>query len=225
MRASDRAYAALREEIMEGTLAPGVMLAENEQSERLGVSRTPVREALSRLLADGLAAQAPGRGTVVSEISLADVDQLFEVRIPLEAQAAGLAALRRRPEPFHELAAEFDAARAGADPQSYYRLAARMDAAIDETLGNPYLSSMLAGLRVHLGRIRRLAQDQPQRLVESATEHRDICAAIAAGDPDMAEAATRLHLLRSLHYISAQRSLTTDDASRSTDTRKGLVHQ
>lgn len=205
MRASDAAYATLREEILEGQLSPGSVLTETEQSHRLGVSRTPVREALSRLVADGLAVQSPGRGTVVSEISLNDVDRLFEVRIPLETQAAALAAQRGSAQVFAELAEEFDAACAESNPEVHYELAARMDAAVDEAVANPYLSTMLAGLRVHLARIRRLAKDQPQRLAASAAEHREICRCIAAGDAVAAEAATLLHLRRSLTYISDQR--------------------
>jgi len=73
MRASDKAYAALRDDIIEWRLAPGTVLAEVEQSERLGVSRTPLREALSRLSAEGLTTTAGGRGVVVSDISLDDI--------------------------------------------------------------------------------------------------------------------------------------------------------
>lgn len=230
MRASDRAYAALREDIMDGALSPGTTLTENDQSERLGVSRTPVREALSRLVADGLAVQTKGRGTVVSDISLADVDRLFEVRLPLEIQASRLAATRGAEESVHArfaaLADAFDTAfdtafdSAGASPSGdslsgaaetashgsdtakYYRLAESMDAAIDETVDNSYLTHMLVGLRLHLRRIRRLSHDDPTRLAASAAEHREICSAIATGDPAMAAAATELHLRRSLHHIS-----------------------
>lgn len=206
MRASDSAYTSLREDIIEGRLPPGAPLAEIEQSRRLGVSRTPVREAFSRLLADGLAVQAPGRGAVVSEISLDDVDRLFEVRIPLETQGAALAARRGSAEVFTKLAEEFDDARSDPDPAVHYDLAAQMDSALDAAVGNPYLSTMLAGLRVHLVRIRRLARDQPERLTESAAEHREVCRAIAAGDPQAAQAAAMLHLRRSLAYITAQRA-------------------
>ena len=94
MRASDKAYAALREEIIEWRLLPGTVLAEVEQSERLGVSRTPLREALSRLTAEGLTTTAGGRGVVVTDISLDDIDELFELRETLEGRAAALAAER-----------------------------------------------------------------------------------------------------------------------------------
>src|SRR5690625_6908313 len=69
VRASDRAYLTLREEIIEGALAPGSVLGEGEQSARLGLSRTPLREALGRLVADGLAEQSPRRGIVVTAVS------------------------------------------------------------------------------------------------------------------------------------------------------------
>ena len=77
MRASDRAYAALRDEILEWRLQPGTVLAEVEQAARLGISRTPLREALARLSADGLVEALPGRGLVVTAASFDSVAELF----------------------------------------------------------------------------------------------------------------------------------------------------
>src|SRR5688572_3736315 len=111
MRASDRAYAALRDDIIEWRLLPGTVLAEVEQSERLGVSRTPLREALSRLTAEGLTT-AGGRGVVVTDISLEDIDELFELRETLEGKAAALAAERGDSAVFRELKQELLAASA-----------------------------------------------------------------------------------------------------------------
>ncbi|GAA1819470.1 GntR family transcriptional regulator [Nesterenkonia flava] len=204
MRASDLAYTRLREEIIQGDLSAGTVLAEVEQAQRIGVSRTPVREAFSRLIAEGLAAQAKGRGTVVSGLSLADIDHLFELRIPLETQAARLAAERGEPATFLHLAEEFAAVSASTDAEEHYRLAARMDAAIDEAAGNDYLRAALQTMRLHLVRARRLAKRQPSRLADSAGEHRQICLAIASGDPEMAAAAVGLHLRRSLNYITTK---------------------
>ena len=107
LRAGDRAYQTLRTEIVEGALAPGTVLLEVEQATRLGVSRTPLREALSRLNGDGLVTSQSGRGMVVSPVSLANITELYELRQALEQQAARLAATRRDPEVFAELAAEF----------------------------------------------------------------------------------------------------------------------
>ena len=94
MRAGERAYRTLRSEILDGALEPGTVLQEVEQSIRLGVSRTPVREALRRLAADGLV-EAGGRGTVVTGIDRDDIVSLYELREAVEGKAAALAARRR----------------------------------------------------------------------------------------------------------------------------------
>ncbi|MFH5880686.1 GntR family transcriptional regulator [Arthrobacter sp. NA-172] len=208
MRASDKAYAALREEIVDWRLAPGTVLAEVEQSERLGVSRTPVREALSRLSAEGLTTAAGGRGVVVTDISLENIDELFELRETLEGKAASLAAERGERSVFEELYAELLRAPemiSENDParHDYYALVGRLDEAIDEAISNSYLAQAMRSLRVHLVRVRRLAADDAERLNAAAVEHAAIAEAIAAGNPRLAEAATTLHLHRSLSHVKA----------------------
>jgi DNA-binding GntR family transcriptional regulator len=210
MRASDRAYAALREDIIEWRLLPGTVLAEVEQSERLGVSRTPLREALSRLTAEGLTT-AGGRGVVVTDISLDDIDELFELRETLEGKAAALAAVRGNPAVFRRLQEELLEAPAlisGADParHDYYELVGRLDAAIDAAISNSYLVQAMRSLRVHLVRVRRLAADDAARLTAAASEHAAIAEAIAAGNPRLAEAATTMHLHRSISHVKATHS-------------------
>lgn len=208
MRASDKAYAALREDIIEWRLAPGTVLAEVEQSERLGVSRTPVREALSRLNAEGLTTAAGGRGVVVTDISLEDIDELFELRETLEGKAAALAAERGERPVFAQLHAELLLAPEmlnESDParHDYYALVGRLDEAIDEAISNSYLAQAMRSLRVHLVRVRRLAADDDERLRAAAAEHAAIAEAIAAGNPRLAEAATTVHLHRSLSHVKA----------------------
>ncbi|WP_159707750.1 GntR family transcriptional regulator [Arthrobacter sp. 18067] len=208
MRASDRAYAALREDIIEWRLRPGTVLAEVEQSERLGVSRTPVREALSRLTAEGLTTAAGGRGVVVTDISLDSIDELFELRETLEVRAAALAAQRGEPGVFAELHAQLLRAPEllmDSDParHDYYALVGRLDDAIDAAISNAYLANAMRGLRVHLVRVRRLAADDAARLHAAAAEHAAIAEAIAASNPRLAEAATTLHLHRSLTHVKA----------------------
>jgi DNA-binding GntR family transcriptional regulator len=199
MRASDRAYASLRDSIIGWELPPGTVLAEVEQSSRLGVSRTPLREALGRLTAEGLVEPQAGRGLVVAPVSPATIIELFEARQPLEQRAAALAAQRRDPTVFAELQNQFRGASAlVSDTDAYYGLVARFDAAVDEAAGSPYLIAALRGLRPHLARIRRLAQDDPKRLIAAASEHLLIVDAILDGDPELAAHATHIHLHRSL---------------------------
>lgn len=208
MRASDRAYAALREDIIEWRLRPGAVLAEVEQSERLGVSRTPVREALGRLTAEGLTTAAGGRGVVVTDISLDSIDELFELRETLEVRAAGLAAERGEPGIFEDLRARLLGAPLllhDADParHEYYALVGLLDEAIDAAIANSYLAQAMRTLRVHLVRVRRLAADDVARLKAAAAEHAAIAEAIAAGNSRLAEAATTVHLHRSLTHLKA----------------------
>jgi DNA-binding GntR family transcriptional regulator len=220
MRAGDRAYATLLAEIQDGALAPGTVLGEVEQAARLGVSRTPLREALGRLAADGLVAQASPRVTVVTDVHADGIRELFEVRRALEETAARLAA-GRTPSAFAALAAEFarfdatggfgvsaapvvtdasaDPAVTGAD--AYYALIARFDAAVDAAVGNDYLTAALRTVRTHLVRVRRLARDKPARLAASVAEHHQIAAAIARGDGELAASATHVHLHNALTSI------------------------
>ena len=203
-RASDRAYETLRDEILQWRLAPGTVLGEVEQAARLGVSRTPIREALSRLSAEGLVEAQSGRGLVVSSVDIADVRGLFELREALETAAAAIAAERRDAETFAQLASEFDGAATLVrthELEAYYGLVARFDDAIDASIGNVAFASALRGVRTHLQRIRRLAQDDPARLERAAAEHRLIAEAIRDGDPDLARHATAVHLHASLRHI------------------------
>lgn len=208
MRASDRAYQALLAEIVDGTLAPGVVLAEVEQSTRLGVSRTPLREALTRLTADGLVSSQSGRGVVVTEISDDGIVELFELREGLEEQAARLAAQRRDPTIFITLKQQFLAAPGLIESgekgiRVYYELIHKFDEAIDISVKNEYLVAALRNVRMHLARIRRLARHNPHRLVESARETLLITEAIIDGDAALAAHATHVHLHNSLKNIKA----------------------
>ncbi|HEX5858335.1 MAG TPA: GntR family transcriptional regulator [Microbacterium sp.] len=203
MRASDRAYETLLDEIQSGIMPPGAVLGEAEQAARLGVSRTPLREALGRLAADGLVAQQSPRVTVVTDVDADDIRELFEVRRALEETAARLAAARADAAEFAALADEF--ARAGIDADrerdAYYALIARFDAALDAAVANDYLTGALRTVRTHLVRVRRLARDKPARLAQSVAEHRLIASAIAARDADLAAHATHVHLHNALTNI------------------------
>ncbi len=210
MKASDRVYAVLREEILDGTLAPSMPLGEIEQSTRLGVSRTPLRQALSRLQAEGLVVTRNLKGLIVADVSFEHVEELFELREALEVKAAQLAARHRDRAAFEALRDEIRRSgdRLAVDPSrhAFYEQTARMDQAIDEAAGNAYLVSALAGVRLHVARIRQLSRDDADRLRSATQEHLMIIDAIIEGSETMAAYATELHLHRSLASIHASMS-------------------
>ncbi|WP_414685143.1 MULTISPECIES: GntR family transcriptional regulator [unclassified Microbacterium] len=203
MSASERAHAALLDDIQSGVLPAGSVLGEVEQAARLGVSRTPLREALRRLAADGLVVQQSPRVTVVADLDASDIRKLFEIRRALEETSARLAAQRGDAELFAALAEEFAHVDLAADVgrDDYYALIARFDAALDAAVANDYIASALRTVRTHLVRVRRMAKDKPARLAASASEHRTIAQALAARDGDLAAHATHVHLHNALTGI------------------------
>ena len=204
MRASDRAYATLLDEIQSGLLPAGAVLGEVEQAARLGVSRTPLREALGRLAADGLVEQQSPRVTVVTDVDAADIRELFEVRRALEETAARLAAERGDAAVFAALAAEFSHAALGADGEldAYYALIARFDAALDAAVAQrlPHRRPPHGPHPSRAGAPPRAGQ-RPARLAQSVAEHRLIAAAIADRDAELAAHATHVHLHNALTNI------------------------
>lgn len=209
MRASDRAYRTLREAILDGELAAGTVLGEVEWATRLGVSRTPLREALSRLVADGLVSGSAGRGLEVTEFSTDHIAELYELREALEEHAAKVAAVKRDPAVFVALKDRFEHAsellEAGTEGiHQYYAVIADFDDAIDATIDNVYLSSALRNVRTHSARVRRLAATDPARLRKAAEEHLLICEAIIDGDVALARHATSIHLHMSLKNALAK---------------------
>jgi DNA-binding GntR family transcriptional regulator len=213
MRASEKAYRALLDDIVNGSLAPGTALAEVEQSARLGVSRTPLREALSQLRKDGLIEQQRGRGLTVTQISLDDIVELYELRQPLEQQAAKLAAQRGDAVVFSQLAVEFRNAdnlinSGESGIRSYYALNERLDRAIEDAIDSAYLVAALKSVHLHLARIRRLSRGDIGRLKQAAIETLVIIEAIVDHNPDLAASATQVHMQQSLrNSLEAARSL------------------
>ena len=224
MLASDRAYETLRDDILNWRIAPGTALSETELALRLGVSRTPLRAALARLALEGLVDTSRGRTGIVPDVSAESIAQQFEVREALELQAARLAARRRDPAVFQELAESFahateTLAEGGTD--AYYAVVTRFDAAMEDAVGNPAMRSALESVRVHLFRARRLAQDNPERLLRAAAEHRLICEAVRDGDAELAASATAVHLRGSLTTITTTLRERAARASREANGQEG----
>jgi len=206
VRASELAYQRLRDDILSWRLRPGTALSETELAESLGVSRTPLRAALARLALEGLVDTSQGRTGIVPDVSAESVAELFELREALETHTARLAARRGDPQTFDALAADFSHASetlAVGGVDAYYAVVAAFDRALDDAVANPSMRNALDGVRTHLVRARRMAADNPTRLLRAADEHRLICEAIRDRDEALAASATSVHLRASLTEILA----------------------
>jgi DNA-binding GntR family transcriptional regulator len=207
---ADLVHRRLKEEIELGELAPGTPLSELSLVERTGASRTPVREALRRLAAEGLVDLVPRQGARVSRVSLQSVRDLFDFRALLEPAAMRQAteAAASRPElrrTFASLRTEFARiARRAPSParsRAFYEVADRFDWAIIGATRNEHLRRTIAELRPHTARLRNLSHVDPQRVEVSVEEHLRMCDALLAGDADEAADAIAEHLAQSLRTI------------------------
>ncbi len=190
-------YEKLKRALVEGRLVPGERLSEIELAKRLGVSRTPVREALMRLAQEGLVELLPGRGAWVRELTPGEVREVYEVRAALEAEAARLAAKRARPEALAALA-EAEAALYRIPPEDragQTAADARFHALLVAASENRELERLFHRLDAKLALARRFSADENQS-PRTLAEHRAIVEAIRARAPDEAAAAARAHIER-----------------------------
>ena len=197
MTLTERVYTTIKEAILDLKLQPGSPLVEDELARQLGTSKTPVRDALFTLERDGLVTKIPYKGTYVSEISLKDATEIFELRAVLEGLAARLAAAAFGPAELAEgqrLLDAADAARERGDREAASQMGARFHWLILEQAENRRLKPILAKLEEQLRRLRRLSDLRQGRLEKSAREHRAILDALRAGDAFATEAAMRNHL-------------------------------
>ena len=209
---AEAVYQDLKHEILSGGLLPGAILREEDLARRHQVSRTPVREALSRLEAEGLAARHAGAGLVVSELGPDEIIDLYVLREALEGLAARLAANRRtemdlaRLQVLEDLAQQ--AAREG-DHTRASRFNVQFHAVIWRIAGNQPLLRAISGVHEAVQRFPQDTLAYPGRLAESVDEHARILEAIRERNPEKAEQATVEHVRRTRNIRMAL-SLETD---------------
>jgi DNA-binding GntR family transcriptional regulator len=203
-------YRQLKADIEAGVLAPGTPLAELALVERTGASRTPVREALRRLAAEGLADLVPRQGARVSRVSPRSVRDLFDFRTLLEPEAMRQVAasttsdaeLRRTLTSLRTEFARIQRRRpSAARSATFYQLADRFDWIVIGATRNEHLRRTIAELRPHTARLRNLSHADPSRIGVSVVEHLHMCDALLAGDSNEAGRACAHHLAQSLSTI------------------------
>lgn len=202
---SVRVASAVREQIVDGTRAPGSRLVERDLAMELGVSRIPVRDALRALVAEGLVTPRPRTWAVVREFTDADVAHLQEVREATDPVQFRLAAQRRTPEQLaaltHAWEREADAAARGDGPAAR-RAAADFHEAVVAASGNPVLAELHA---VTASRVRWLLA-QHSDLAAIADEHRALLDAVRDGDAETAARLAREHLSTSRAAAAERRA-------------------
>jgi DNA-binding GntR family transcriptional regulator len=193
---SETAFDRLRDEIRQGRLAPGSRLTETEIAQRLNISRTPVREAIRRLEAEGLVQHLPRAGAVVRQLDHAEVMELYEMRAVLDGTAARLAARTATGGELDELAAINDTMAQAAAPTDLARANALFHTLLRDAARNRFLVGSMRSLDAVLLLLGPSAMHLPDRAREAVGEHRQVLAALAARDGAAAEAAMRRHLER-----------------------------
>jgi DNA-binding GntR family transcriptional regulator len=198
---SDAAYRRIRDMIMSGGLEAGSTVSEAELVRQLDMSRTPVREALRQLRAERLLVLVPGVGYVVTELSDADMQNLYMVRAVLEGLAAELAAARAGRSDIarlEDLYDEMEQAHDRHDDVGLARLNSQFHDAVARASGNDYLQRALADARETFERYRLAALGKPGRRDDAHTEHGELIAALKARDGDRARELATGHVRRAL---------------------------
>jgi DNA-binding GntR family transcriptional regulator len=194
---ADRAYEALTSAVAEGRLKPGQRIGETAFAQQLGISRTPIREALQRLARDGLVTLDARNGARVAELSLEAIQELYDLREILEGSTARLAALGATANDLQRLNAilEREAAHLD-DPAALAKLNKLFHRTLCEAANNRYLMSAVATFSTTLLLLGPTTLAAHRRAGESHAEHRAVVEAVAGGDAARAEALMRGHIRR-----------------------------
>lgn len=190
-------YQILRNEICSGQYLPGSWLQEAELTEHFGVSRSPVREALRQLVADGLLIEVPNKGVFVKEFTCRDIDEIFDMRLLLESYAIRKSHGRMtsaRAEQLMELLEKLEKTHAVGDLESYTKVDEVLHNQIVELSDNSLVKSTYERVRSMNQQFRVLSLSSRKRFDDSLVEHRRIIHALATGDLETAQRVNEEHL-------------------------------
>ncbi len=193
----EKIYQSLRADIISHRLRPGQAIREDELADRLGVSRTPVREMLRRLEQEDLVRVVPNRGVFVSELTDKDIEEVLEIRLALETAAARSAATKLSPEQIKELKdirKQLDTAVKLKDSVLSFEADTRLHGLILQAAGNKRAHRIINNLMGQIHRIRFISGHKPGRIDTTVKEHKEIVQALLNGNPVAAEEAMMKHL-------------------------------
>lgn len=199
---ADAVYDLLRRDILRGVIEPGQRLREDELSRRYRVSRTPIREALNKLEAEGLVATSAGRGMIAAEFNEDEILEGYDIRGALEGVAARLAAQRATEVDLTRLDLLLDALSKAAeanDVDALVRLGGEFHFHVWRIAGNRRLLKLMKELEDSIGRFQRLTLLTPGRIDHAMAEHRAMAAAIRGHDGERAEQIARAHMREAQH--------------------------
>lgn len=190
-------YETLREAIKTGALSPGERLMEIQLAEELGVSRTPVREAIRKLELERFVVMIPRRGTYVANLSLKDINEVFEIRAAVDSLAAGLAAERITEEELEQLERLLVEIADYIEQNDHVKIVAADEAYHDilyRASRNERLVGIIHNLREQFASFRSVSINYPGRLQNTLEEHRQLVEAIAQRDSELAQRKAREHI-------------------------------
>jgi DNA-binding GntR family transcriptional regulator len=191
----------LRVRIFAHELAPGTWIDEQTLAKEFGISRTPLREAIKVLAAEGIITMKLRRGAYVTEVNRGDLEQIFTILSLLEGQAAKEAATKAQEKDLNELDdmhLRLEKAAADRNLEQFFEVNVRFHERVIAIANNPWLTDVIADLRKVLKLQRKDALSRTGRLQSSLSEHREILKALLKRDPIAAEQAMRTHLARGL---------------------------
>jgi DNA-binding GntR family transcriptional regulator len=191
------AYRIIKEKIIDLKLRPGELLVAQNLGTELGISRTPVREALVRLAQEGLVEPASGRKFRVSEITLQRILEIYEIRLAMESLAARSLAKRITPEGLERMRnclAEAEGALKKGDHENFFKHDLEFHSILIELHGNETLRAFLQSMSDRMQQARHLTLSMAGRLENTIPEHGDLIKALEKRDAAAAERAVRRHL-------------------------------
>lgn len=205
MRLSEKAYQLIREKIVALELKPLSVIDEQALREDLNLGRTPIREALHRLAAEGLVIIAPRRGMFVAEISITDLQKVFEVRMVLEGFCARLAAQRATEGQIAQMETVFEQLERvpDGDAEALMSIDSRLHELLYQAADNEFLADSLCRLHALSLRLWHLVLNQLNNVKPSIEEHGKIISALKAGDEAQAEHLVQRHIAHFQQEIKA----------------------